>query len=196
MKRQRTALVALGLAAAFAGIAVAANTSVPSAPTSGPGWTGLTKPLEVIHARQQLMEHMEILMQPIDTITLPSQPLGNVEQLHANAKVVGAALLAVPHLFPPTTNLYDPKAGQPRTIALPEIWKSFDSFYSLAQAASHLADDVANAKGDKALRAASLKLRSGCDACHALYLRKYEPPKAEASDQQFDFDSALGQKKK
>jgi hypothetical protein len=29
-----------------------------------------------------------------------------------------------------------------------------------------------------------------------VYLRKYEPPKAQASDDQFDFESALGQKKK
>jgi len=186
MKRNQIAIIAMGLAA---------NTSMAVAPT-GPGWTGQTKPLEVIHARQQLMEEMEILMQPIDTITLPSKPLGNVEQLHLNAKAVGAALLAVPHLFPPTTNLYDPKATAPRTIALPEIWKSFDAFYSLALSASHLADGVAAAAGDRALRAASLKLRAGCDACHAVYLRRYEPPKAQASDDQFDFESALGQKKK
>ncbi|HXS30621.1 MAG TPA: hypothetical protein VN755_07285, partial [Steroidobacteraceae bacterium] len=62
--------------------------------------------------------------------------------------------------------------------------------------ASHLADGVAAAAGDRALRAASLKLRAGCDACHAVYLRRYEPPKAQASDDQFDFESALGQKKK
>ena len=39
-------------------------------------------------------------------------------------------LLAVPLLFPPTTNLYDPKAETPTTIALPAIWQSFPAFYA------------------------------------------------------------------
>ena len=78
----------------------------------------------------------------------------------------------------------------------PAIWKNFDSFYSLAQGASKLAEEFADTKGDRALRAASLKLRAGCDACHELYLRKYEPPKVLPSDFQFDFDAALGLKKK
>ena len=150
----------------------------------------------MIHARLELMEHMEELMLPIDTISLPSQPVKNVEQMRLNAEVVGAMLQAVPHLFPPTTNLYDPKAQIPATIALPGIWKNFDSFYSLAQAASHSAEEFANARGDRAMRAASLKLRAGCDACHDLYLRKYEPPKFLPSDYEFDFDSALKPKKK
>ena len=178
--------------AQLAGSATPAATNAPgAAPTAGPGWTGLTRPQEIIHARLELMEHMEELMVPIDTITLPSQPVRNVEQLRLNAEVVGAMLQAVPHLFPPTTNLYDPGARTPATIALPGIWKNFDSFYSLAQAASHSAEEFANAKGDAAMRAASAKLRAGCDACHELYLRKYEPPKFLPSDYQFDFDAAL-----
>ena len=71
------------------------------------------------------MEHMEILMQPIDTITV--EEVRNVHQLHANAEAISGMLLAVPHLFPPTTNLYDPKVQQPVTLALPTIWKDFNS---------------------------------------------------------------------
>ena len=64
-----------------------------------------------------------------------------------------------------------------------------------AQSSSKAAEDFAATKGDVALRAASRRLRSSCDACHTLYLRKYEPPKVKASDAEFDFNSALPPKK-
>jgi cytochrome c556 len=172
---------------------LAAN--APAAPAAAPGWTGLAKPRDVITARGKLMEGMERLMQPIDTITIQTGPVKIVDLLHRNADTIADMLTAVPHLFPPTTNLYDPKSQTPLTIALPAIWQNFDAFYQLAGAASKAARDMAATKGDKPLRDASLKLRASCDACHALFLRKYEPPKAQSSDEDFDFDKALGNKK-
>jgi cytochrome c556 len=170
-----------------------ASTLAADATPAGPGWTGLTKPKDVIRARGELMEHMEELMRPIDTITVG--PVKDVDQLHFNAEVVGAILTAVPHLFPPTTNLYDPKVTAPETIALPAIWKNWDSFYQLAESAAKAAEAFAATKGDAALRNASRRLRASCDACHVLYLRKYESPKVKASDYQFNFDSALPARK-
>ncbi len=157
------------------------------------GWTGLTKPMDIIEAREEVMEHMEDLMEPIDTIQV--EPVRNVDQLRSNAGAIGAMLLAVPHLFPPTTNLYEPQGPQFLTLALPPIWKQFDTFYSLAHAASQAADDMADAQGDAALRAASLKLRHSCDACHTLFLRKYIPSNPGPSDYDFDFDDAIARKK-
>jgi len=181
-------LLALVLARTFAA-------SAPAAPAAAPGWTGLANPRDVITARGKLMEGMERLMEPIDTITVQTGPVKNVDLLHRNADTIADMLTAVPHLFPPTTNLYDPKSQTPATIALPAIWQSFDVFYQLAGAASKAARQMAGTSGDKPLRTASLKLRASCDACHALFLRKYEPPKAQASDEAFDFDKALGNKK-
>jgi cytochrome c556 len=186
-----TLAVALGT-----GLLLAATTNAPgngTTPQAAPGWTGLSKPNEVIHARAELMEHMEELMRPIDTITV--QPVRDRELLRFNAEVLGAMLGAVPHLFPPTTNLYDPKAITPETLALPAIWRNFDCFYSLAEAARRAAEEFAASKGDAALRNASLKLRASCDACHALYLRKYMPPQAQPSDYLFDFSSAFPAKR-
>jgi cytochrome c556 len=186
MKKTLPALI-LTLAAGLCATAPAADS-----PPAGAGWTGLTRPKDVIHARGELMEHMEELMRPIDTITVG--PVKDVDQLHFNAEVVGAILTAVPHLFPPTTNLYDPKAITPETIALPAIWKNWDSFYQLAQSAAKAAEQFAGTQGDAALRNASRRLRASCDACHALYLRKYESPKVQPSDYQFDFSAALPKK--
>jgi cytochrome c556 len=191
--KNRLAAVMLVLAVTLASVAEAAAPA--PAPTSAPGWTGLTRPKDVIAGRGKLMESMEILMEPLDTITIQTGPVKNVDQLHKNANAIAGILTAVPHLFPPTTNLYDPKSQTPATIALPAIWQNFDAFYQLAGAASKVAKDMSATSGDKALRAASLKLRGSCDACHALFLRKYEPPKTQSSDEQFDFDKALGNKK-
>ena len=99
------------------------------------------------------------------------------------------------HLFPPTTNLYDPKVTEPKTLALPPIWKNFDNFYALATAASKAAADLSETQDKAAMKTASLRLRASCDSCHALFLRPYVPPKVLDSDLQFDFDSALRKKR-
>lgn len=181
-----------GLLAAAGVVAASGAVAAESAPGPGAGWTGATHPAAVIAARQALMKHIETLMEPIDTLTV--KPVKDAQQLRANAAVIGAMLLAVPHLFPPTTNRYDPKSQMPQTLALPAIWQDFASFYALAGAAAQAAGAVATARGGESLRAASQKLRASCDACHALFLRKYEGPKQQDSDTQFDFDAALGGK--
>lgn len=177
-----------GCLAALATCIMAGAVAAETTP-AGPGWTGLTRTKDIILARAELMEHMEELMRPIDTITVG--PVKDTDQLRFYAEVVGAMLKSVPHLFPPTTNLYDPTSLTPQTIALPAIWQNWESFYQLAQSSSKAAEDFATTQGDAALRAASRRLRASCDACHALYLRKYEPPKVKASDAEFDFSSAL-----
>jgi cytochrome c556 len=158
-------------------------------PGSGAGWTGITNPKDVIAARLRLMEQIEKLMLPIDMLEVQSG--GDPAVLAANAAAISAMLQAVPHLFPPTTDLYDPKIDTPATIALPAIWKDFGTFYSLAGAAAKAADNMAAAEGKDAQRTAGAQLRGSCDACHVLFLRKYEKPKAKASDAAFDFDAAL-----
>jgi cytochrome c556 len=182
--------MALAMACCLAAIGIAQGAT--PAVGQGAGWTGATNPKDVIKARQELMEHIELLMEPIDTITV--RPVGDVVRLHQNAEVIAAMLGAVPHLFPPTTNRYDPKVALPETLALAPIWSDFPTFYRLAGAAVDAAEAMARTEGTPALRAASLKLRGSCDACHALFLRKYVPPQVQESDRQFDFDAALKRK--
>jgi len=183
----RAALIACALLAVA--VTAARTHAAEPATSQGPGWTGLTNPQDVINARQELMEHIELLMEPIDTLQV--KDTRDPEGVRAAAATVSAMLLAVPHLFPPTTNLYDPKAQLPATLALPAIWKDFTTFYQLATAASKAAEAMASAHGQGPMRNASLRLRASCDACHALYLRPYAPPKVLDSDYNFDFDSAL-----
>jgi cytochrome c556 len=183
MKKIITLCALLATTTAIAGDAV---------PGKGEGWTGVTKPQDVIVARQELMEHIEELMEPIDTIQV--KDTNDLDTLRHNGEVISAMLLALPHLFPPTTNLYDPKVTEPKTLALPPIWKNFDNFYTLAGAASKAATELSETQGKAAMKTASLKLRASCDACHTLFLRPYVPPKVLDSDLNFDFDSALRRK--
>jgi cytochrome c556 len=185
MKPIRLLPAALLLAACGA----AREPTVSTVPATDPSWTGLTRPMDVIHARGEVMEHMELLMEAIDTIQV--EPVRNVDQLHLQALAISAMLQAVPHLFPPTTNIYNPAGPEFPTLALPTIWQNFDTFYKLAMSASAAAEDFAETTGDEALRAASLKLRNSCDACHTLYLRKYVPKKPGPEDYGFDFEGAI-----
>ena len=171
-----------------------AQTPTAASTAPDPSLTGVTRPMEVIHARWELMEHVELLMEPIDSTQV--EKVKNADQLRTNAEAIAAMLGALPHLFPPTTNIYKPEGPEYPTLALPAIWKNFDSFYSLAMAASRTADEMAEATTDEALRAAARKLRDSCDACHTLYVRKYVPQKPNASDYEFDFDAAIATERK
>ncbi|HUQ52993.1 MAG TPA: cytochrome c [Gammaproteobacteria bacterium] len=169
--------------------AAAATSGTPAPALEGQGWTGLTDPDEVIEARRALMDEAERLMKPIDeySIGLPH----DAESLHSAATTLERLLLALPHLFPPTTNQYDPDAHDPLTIALPAIWQRFAAFQSFADSAEHAAAALATAEDGEPLRAASTRMRAACDTCHAAFMKPYTPPQVSDEDREFDFDSVL-----
>ena len=159
------------------------------AAVEGPGWTGLTEPGEVIEARRLLMVEAERLMKPIDeySIGLPGDPAA----LRSAATTLEPLLLALPHLFPPTTNLFDPAAHDPPTIALPAIWQRFAAFQTFAESAERAAAALAAAENGEPLRAASARMRAACDTCHTAFMKPYTPPVVTDDDRDFDFESVL-----
>jgi cytochrome c556 len=128
-------------------------------------------------------------MKPIDALQI--DPKGNVDLVRGNAKLIAAVLHAVPHLFPPTTNLFVLGDQYPKTLALPSIWVNFEHFATQAESAITAAEAMSKAQTLEELRTAGLQLRANCDACHAGYLRKYVRQLPQASDYEFDFDAAL-----
>ncbi len=160
------------------------------AAVEGPGWTGLTEPGEVIEARRLLMAEAERLMKPIDeySIGLPGDAM---RALRSAATTLEPLLLALPHLFPPTTNLFDPAAHDPPTIALPTIWQRFAAFHTFAESAERAAAALVAADDGEPLRAASARMRAACDTCHAAFMKPYTPPQVTDEDRDFDFESAL-----
>ena len=162
-----------------------------AAPALGaePGWTGITEPDEVIEARRVLMAEAETLMKPVDSFIV-GEP-ADAAMLRANATAIEAMLLALPHLFPPTTNLFDPDAHDPPTTALPAIWKRFPAFQTFAESAERAAAALATSEDGEPLREASARLRASCDACHAAFMKPYTPPVVTEEDKEFDFESVL-----
>ena len=159
------------------------------APGPEPGWTGITEPEEVIEARRALMTEVETLMKPVDSFIV-GEPV-DATTLRANAATIEPMLLALPHLFPPTTNLFDPQAHDPPTTALPTVWQRFPAFLTFAESAERAAAALREAEGEEALRAASTRLRGACDACHAGFMKPYTPPQATEEDAEFDFESVI-----
>lgn len=151
-----------------------------------------TDPLEIIEARRVLMAEAERQIKPIDlyTVGTPAEP----EALRSAAVTIESVLLALPLLFPPATNLYDPSAHDPTTTALPVIWDTWGAFEELAANAERAAATLAAADGDDALKDAARNLRAACDACHAAYMKPYVPPQATDEDRDFDFDEFLPEK--
>lgn len=187
MNRALLPLIALFATALGGASGARADDPIPS---NAPGWTGVTNIEDLIFARQALMVEIERLMRPLDSFTAgePADP----EDLRSAALTISQMLLAVPHLFPPTTNLYDETSDTPITIALPAIWDSFPTFYALAGAAAESATALSEMQSDDELEAGSLSLRAACDACHALYLRPYVASTVTSEDLDFDFDSFFG----
>ena len=156
-----------------------------AAPTAGPGWTGLSKPTEIIAARTALMEEMEQLMIPLDSYTAGDKH--DPDLLRANAAGVARLLKVVPHLFPPTTNLYQQGTKTPATLALPVVWQNFDSFYSLAAGAQEIAEEFASTQDPVALKPMALAIRGACKSCHDSFLLEYKPESVTEKDTNFDF---------
>jgi cytochrome c556 len=186
----------LALAVAACSPPPAAPPQAPAAPqadpaplSSDPGWTGLTAPDEVIEARRVLMTETERLMKPVDGLIV-GEP-ADAALLRENAAAIEAMLLALPHLFPPTTNLFDPARLDPPTVALPTIWQRVAAFETFAESAEGAAAARAAAEDGEPLRAASARLRASSDRCHAAFMKPYTPPVVTDEDLNFDFESVL-----
>jgi cytochrome c556 len=130
---------------------------------------------------------IEDQMLPIDTYTVDESV--DTAALTANAATIAAMLQATPHLYPPTTNLYDPDTDYPETLALPRIWEDFATFAAMADGSVMAAEALTAARDPDTLRSAAINLRATCDACHALHLRPYVPSQVTEEDLNFDFDS-------
>ena len=157
------------------------------APVDPPDGAGTTSPQDVIAARRALMLAIEDQMPLIDGYTVDGE--GDLGALAASAQTIAAMLLAFPHLFPPATNLYDPAAELPVTLALPTLWEDFPAFNAMAAEAAATATTMADATGADVLREAALGVRASCDSCHARYMRPYVRGTVNQEDKDFDFDS-------
>jgi cytochrome c556 len=100
--------------------------------------------------------------------------MGQVDLDGANedAEAISVMLMAFPHLFPPSSNQWNPDADPDPatdTYASPELWTGFAEFYRQAADASSTAHAMGRADKIDDLKDRARELRIACDTCHALY---------------------------
>jgi cytochrome c556 len=130
-------------------------------------------PKDVVFARKTLMNSIGTNMYIIDGML----ETGKVDLVsgRANAESISAMLMAFPHLFPNSTNLWktnvvrDPATD---TLADAAIWESRSFFYKDAMAASKYAFDASRAQNVADFRKSARDLRQTCDGCHSTYQHK------------------------
>jgi cytochrome c556 len=134
---------------------------------------GLPPPKDTIFARKILMGAIDMNM---DEIEMMLEPGGKFEPAEAveHSDTISIMLQSFPHLFPPSTNQWQPGADRDPamdTVASPELWRNFPDFYQRAQTASKLALDATRAKNGNEFKGLIVQLRAACNGCHAAYMK-------------------------
>jgi cytochrome c556 len=130
-------------------------------------------PNDVIFARKTLMSSIGTNMYVIDGML----ETGKIDLVagRANAESISAMLMAFPHLFPNSTNLWKTNAARdPATDTLADaaIWESRSFFYKDAMAGSKYAFDASRAQNVADFTKSARDLRQTCDGCHSTYQHK------------------------
>jgi cytochrome c556 len=126
---------------------------------------------DTIFARKILMNEIDGNMDEIETMLAPGGKL-DLADAREHANNISVMLLAFPHLFPPSTNLWKPNADRDPgtdTYAAPELWDNFPQFYASVGEASKIALDAARARRPEQFRLLIAQLRAACNGCHAAY---------------------------
>jgi cytochrome c556 len=141
-----------------------------------PSFTGISRPDDLIIARQALMQINETAMMPIDRASNGEDvPLDVLQQ---QAFTISTVLSVAPHLFPSTTKpVFLPDGSPPATAATEAIWKDFDAFYDQMMDASNIAYDASQAPDIGKFREMGKKLRAACDSCHEVAMKVFDPTK-------------------
>jgi cytochrome c556 len=132
---------------------------------------GVAPPKDTIFARKIMMGAIDMNMDEIETMLAPEGKLILADGTE-HADTISIMLMAIPHLFPASTNQWKPNIDRDPatdTYAAPELWTNFADFYKRAADASKTALDAARAKNAADFKARIGELRAQCNACHAMY---------------------------
>jgi len=126
---------------------------------------------DAIFARKTFMNSMCDKMMEIENMIARGRV--DLDRVHAHGDAISVMLLALPHLFPPSSNRWKPGADRDPvadTFASPDLWTAFADFYRQAAAASKSAHAMGRADTVDHVKMHARELRIVCDSCHALYL--------------------------
>ncbi len=124
-------------------------------------------------ARKILMDAIDNHADELDWMLNGGKPFDFARAVD-HADTVSVMLMTFPHLFPPSTNQWQPGARRDPgrdSYAAPALWVNFADFYRQAAAASQIAFKASRAKSEAEFRKTIAGLRNACDSCHAVYLK-------------------------
>ena len=125
---------------------------------------------DAIFARKTLMNSMCEKMSRIERMIAVGQV--DLDGAEEDAEAISVMLMAFPHLFPPSSNQWNPDSDPDPaadTYASPDLWTGFADFYRRAAAASSTAHAMGRADKIDDFKVGARELRIECDTCHALY---------------------------
>jgi len=128
---------------------------------------------DTIFARKILMGAIDMNMDEIETMLAPGGKFEPAEAVE-HSDTISIMLMSFPHLFPPSTNQWQPNVDRDPaldTVASPDLWRNFADFYQRAQTASKLALDATRAKNGNEFKGLIVQLRAACNGCHAAYMK-------------------------
>jgi hypothetical protein len=117
------------------------------------------------------MGAIDMNMDEIETMLAPEGKL-NLAGAQEHADTIPIMLMAIPHMFPASTNQWAPNVERDPAIdtyAARELWTNFADFYQRAGEASKIALEAARTKGTEDFRARIGELRAACNSCHTLH---------------------------
>jgi cytochrome c556 len=130
-------------------------------------------PKDAIFARKILMDAISRNMDELEGMTSSGKAI-NLAEGHEHADAISVMLMAFPHLFPPSTNQWQPNVDRDPgrdTYASPDVWTRFADFYAQAGNASKVAHSASRTQQEAAFKGFVASLRTACDSCHAVYLK-------------------------
>jgi hypothetical protein len=95
----------------------------------------LASPKDTIFARKIVMGAIDMNMDEIETMLAPEGKL-NLADAQEHADTISIMLMAIPHMFPASTNQWAPNVARDPamdTYAAPELWTNFADFYRRAE---------------------------------------------------------------
>jgi cytochrome c556 len=128
-------------------------------------------PKDTIFARKILMGSIDANMDEIETMIATGSSFSLADG-REHADLISIMLMAFPHMFPSSTNQWNPGADRDPatdTYASPDVWTNFADFYRRATDASKIAFDASRAKRAVEFKAHVAQLREACNSCHAAY---------------------------
>jgi len=167
-RRLAVAIAGAGVAAALLAAILTSILATRSVETAQDQRAATAK--DVIFARKTLMNFMCDKMTAIETMIAVGQI--DLDSTREQADAISVMFMAFPHLFPPSSNQWNPDADPDPvtgTYASPQLWTGFPEFYRQAAAAAQTAHDMSRAAKIDDFKSRARELRIICDTCHALY---------------------------